>query len=487
MPPTPIAPEDFGRHSAYDLLCAAARGHVAIDHRFLHAVLDEPERTRADLIRFANEDHSEDRVDLGVDLVGIFAAMPTAEALPFLMREIERFPDDIPDQMVEVLARIGAPALEPLLGVKAAPEEAGFLLAALGVRDERIVEHIRRISENNPGEAAFLFEIYGDPSTRPLVEALRDRAPEEVESAIAALEAEKTGGPEGLEPFDVFRWYPETAHPDLTILPEEEVAEFLRSPCAEHRLAAVESFDHEEIGGETLATILGLARDDPEPKVRGASFDVLRDRIEKPGVVELMRERARLSELDPAELGGLVNGLAYDFDFEGFPALALRAYENPASRAKALQAMWRNLNPDFATYMPRHIDDPDPLIREAAIAGAGHFGLHAEAPRIAKYFLDPEMRHTAIYAYALAAPAKDDTLGLAQLENRIRTLAEGFSEEDEYVVRDALTLRKQIAAMRRGDTVEQSAPAAAAKSAKAGRNDPCPCGSGKKYKKCCGG
>ncbi|TFH13897.1 MAG: hypothetical protein E4H02_10920, partial [Lentisphaerales bacterium] len=24
-------------------------------------------------------------------------------------------------------------------------------------------------------------------------------------------------------------------------------------------------------------------------------------------------------------------------------------------------------------------------------------------------------------------------------------------------------------------------------SAKIGRNDPCPCGSGKKYKKCCGG
>jgi uncharacterized protein YecA (UPF0149 family) len=29
------------------------------------------------------------------------------------------------------------------------------------------------------------------------------------------------------------------------------------------------------------------------------------------------------------------------------------------------------------------------------------------------------------------------------------------------------------------------APAPAAVSTKAGRNDPCPCGSGKKYKKCC--
>ena len=29
-------------------------------------------------------------------------------------------------------------------------------------------------------------------------------------------------------------------------------------------------------------------------------------------------------------------------------------------------------------------------------------------------------------------------------------------------------------------------PAAEAKPVKVGRNDPCPCGSGKKYKKCCG-
>jgi len=46
-----------------------------------------------------------------------------------------------------------------------------------------------------------------------------------------------------------------------------------------------------------------------------------------------------------------------------------------------------------------------------------------------------------------------------------------------------------------GDTgaglVEQrpqaSAPQAVRSAAKVGRNDPCPCGSGKKYKKCCGG
>lgn len=32
-----------------------------------------------------------------------------------------------------------------------------------------------------------------------------------------------------------------------------------------------------------------------------------------------------------------------------------------------------------------------------------------------------------------------------------------------------------------------AAPASRRTTAKIGRNDPCPCGSGKKYKKCCGG
>jgi SEC-C motif-containing protein len=35
--------------------------------------------------------------------------------------------------------------------------------------------------------------------------------------------------------------------------------------------------------------------------------------------------------------------------------------------------------------------------------------------------------------------------------------------------------------------LQESAVAAPKKEAKVGRNDPCPCGSGKKFKKCCGG
>jgi uncharacterized protein YecA (UPF0149 family) len=37
-----------------------------------------------------------------------------------------------------------------------------------------------------------------------------------------------------------------------------------------------------------------------------------------------------------------------------------------------------------------------------------------------------------------------------------------------------------------GDELQLVIPAARREAPKVGRNDPCPCGSGKKYKNCCG-
>ena len=44
---------------------------------------------------------------------------------------------------------------------------------------------------------------------------------------------------------------------------------------------------------------------------------------------------------------------------------------------------------------------------------------------------------------------------------------------------DASKEEEEVAAMRTLPPITRDAP-------KIGRNDPCPCGSGKKYKKCCG-
>jgi uncharacterized protein YecA (UPF0149 family) len=53
-------------------------------------------------------------------------------------------------------------------------------------------------------------------------------------------------------------------------------------------------------------------------------------------------------------------------------------------------------------------------------------------------------------------------------------------------------VRKEIARMilrvqivREGEKTPERTPSAAGKLLKVSRNDPCPCGSGKKYKRCC--
>jgi len=58
--------------------------------------------------------------------------------------------------------------------------------------------------------------------------------------------------------------------------------------------------------------------------------------------------------------------------------------------------------------------------------------------------------------------------------------------QDEDVERMEEEQRKQKIVMNRSDEVDKVAQPITRDEEKVGRNDPCPCGSGKKYKKCCG-
>ena len=83
----------------------------------------------------------------------------------------------------------------------------------------------------------------------------------------------------------------------------------------------------------------------------------------------------------------------------------------------------------------------------------------------------------------------DHTHHWVDTDRQIDELAQLDSEETG-LVQFALDERLRLAGQRRvfeddGD-VEEEAPEPPATSAKVGRNDPCPCGSGKKYKKCHG-
>jgi preprotein translocase subunit SecA len=73
-------------------------------------------------------------------------------------------------------------------------------------------------------------------------------------------------------------------------------------------------------------------------------------------------------------------------------------------------------------------------------------------------------------------------------EDTTRTLLSIVPKPDQEIKREKVA-KATSEGFEGGETVSSAAPASAPKKAdgtKVGRNDPCPCGSGKKYKKCCG-
>ncbi len=186
----------------YKLLEAAAHGYIAVDHRLLHAILDRPERAVPDLARFASEDRKQDPLDLEEVLDSLFRYLATPDAIPFYMQRIRRDPLDIPDELLESMARLGASAVDPLLDFLREREREGrdpgdlpFLLAALGVHDTRIYEVlVARLDGDDVVDAAVSLEMYGDPAAIPALENKLGRLPAEdardrhmLESAIEEL------------------------------------------------------------------------------------------------------------------------------------------------------------------------------------------------------------------------------------------------------------------------------------------------------------
>ena len=68
-------------------------------------------------------------------------------------------------------------------------------------------------------------------------------------------------------------------------------------------------------------------------------------------------------------------------------------------------------------------------------------------------------------------------------DRTVRMLLSARPKEQPMVRRE---VARQLTEGFEGGKMPQKQPISAAKSTKVGRNDPCPCGSGKKYKKCCG-
>ena len=166
-------------------------------------------------------------------------------------------------------------------------------------------------------------------------------------------------------------------------------------------------------------------------------------------------------------------------------------YDDPATRSRAMNAMWRSLDRQFADYFPQHLDDPDRDVLREAIWGVGYLGIGTEAGKLRAFFDQDDLRPDALFSYALSVPAEISRGRVRGMLRKIDDLAGGLTQAEQDLVMTALDerlimhrLEPVFSAMPDGDPIAeegQSEP-----SPEVGRNDPCPCGSGKKYKKCHG-
>jgi hypothetical protein len=141
----------------------------------------------------------------------------------------------------------------------------------------------------------------------------------------------------------------------------------------------------------------------------------------------------------------LLVGLAPEADRNEVREAIIQLYEQPQARAKALEAMWRSLNPAFRDYFSPHLDDADLEIRRGALWGIGYYGIKSELDRVRKLFEDEDLRSDALFAYALAMPAEISRGRMKGLLARIEKDAQGLSEMEEELVKTALDERLLLA------------------------------------------
>ena len=491
-------PEQYSRVPARELLEAASRGYVAVDHRLLHALLDRADHS--DLVRFASEDHGESPVELDEVLLDIFRYLRTPEAIPFYAELIRRNPADVPDELVETLVELGAVAVEPLLALLDQLEEPGdvpFILSALGVRDARILKALERGLDNDALNAALSLEMYGDPAATPAIQAALARVPETdasqrqfIQDAIDSLAKGVKRSAGAPAQFDIWSKYPEEDSPAFHVLSDAEKLAMMERGSAPMRAGAAASYGGSEPALAVRARILDLAKNDPEPSVRAACWEALAEISGEPEVRRAMLHVLGDPDASLEEKAGAAIALAdYSDNTQVFRAIEA-SYENASTRAQALKAMARSLDRRFSAYPPRHLGDSDPEIKRHAIWGIGYLKLSADAPRLEAIFNDEEFRQDALFAYALASPGETSPGRVTALVNKIDRLAGGLNPDETELVQIALDQRLLMAGHKPvffADEEQDQPEPKPATIAKVGRNDACPCGSGKKFKNCCGG
>jgi len=487
------------------LLEAASSGYLGVDHRFLRAIVDRPESSIPALVDFAAENHDEDPVELNDVLVDVFRHLRAPEGIPFLVHLARRAPLDIQDDLVEAMVQFGAASADPLLELLAELEGAGddagdvpFLLSQLRVKDDRILAVLTRRFEKGDPEGALLLDMYGDPTSLPALEAaLATLDPANVDafklkSYIQDLSSQSAPVEEQEEPFDIWKLYPETTAPPLELLDDSARLKMLESDSAELKTEVAAFYRGHEFDEKIGARLREMARSDPDNHIRGECWETLGEIAQDPEIRRALLHVLSDGAASVEEKGGAAVALAHQTDnarvFEAIENL----YADPRGRAQALKAMGRSFDKRFAAYPPRHLDDADTAIKRQAIWAAGYLNLQAEAWRLTAFFEDDELRTDALFAYALSVPGETSPGHIRALLNKIDTVAGGFKPDEEELVEIALDQRlilhgkKPVFSNEDEDLDDDESETRPVIQPKVGRNDPCPCGSGKKYKKCCG-
>ncbi len=511
MSTTIVLPENFDATPVADLLRAAELARIGFDCRLLKSLVSRRDETIPALVKFSNEIHEDRLLNLEEQCFDLFRYFAAPEAVPFYIRMLRGNPADIPDSLIEAFAEIGAPALEAILDLHASAdvEDRGditFLLAAMRVVDPRVTAILERTLAEDPYEGALCIGLYGDPSLKPAVQAELEKlasGEEEVRRALDTClkELDQARTEDDQPEFELFDLYPDISTPPFDVLPVDVVKPYLNCSSAEYRARAADSFCDDSYPDEVRDELLHLAEFDSEPKVCAAALRALGERATEKTTRKLMLDLLANESLAAEVRDGALVGLAIAGNSPEVEARILVCYESEQGRAAALEAMWRTLDPKFKKYFGPNLRSEDHRVRREAIQGVGAFPIPELAIELVPAFNDEDFRDDALFSYALAVPGTLTPKSANKFFDRIEDKAGGMTEAESEAVAIALDRRLEREGYRAhffpddeededgGHEHHHHAPKhfdEPVRSEKIGRNDPCPCGSGKKYKKCCG-
>lgn len=509
-----ITPDTFASATVDDLLRAAARGTVGADRRWFDAIVSHGVDAVSAIQRFGAGDPDADKVDITDAIIAILYTLRSPAGIPWLIEYLRSEPD-VPEHFTAALRQVRAEALEPLLALyeELEEEEAGevaFALATLGVRDERILRILLDRLEYDLSEGAISLGLYGDEAARPALMAALEGEEDQHLRAMLTDAAEQLGREIPDEDFgiDVGELIPDHELPQADLLEDSELLDLLRCADPEYRLAAADACVKSDVTAALLAEVRNRAKSDSSAEVRARCWEALGSEVaDNEEIYREVLAKVRDESAPEQERAGALIGLGQLAGEPDVRPWVEKFYQSPSTRAAALAAMWNSLDRSYASYFPQHLDDPDPQIRKHAISGVGYLGITESAEKLRTFFDDDDLRSNALFAYALSARTEVSPGRMRPFLRRIDQLAGGLGEEEEELVKIALDERLLLHGHKpifrpddeggehqhhvHGDGCahDHGTPAATAqpvKSAKVGRNDPCPCGSGKKYKKCCG-